>query len=727
MAINLLEELDIPRPPYRMARPSVRLAMAENEKKPEFSTMADAFKVAGIEKPSDAEIKRSLEKPVTPEQIDQSVDSKADEAKKSIDDAPSPDAPAAKEKIDAVKREFYSNIVEGKEEQPTPLDVSVLSETARQNYEKAKAADKSVATTEQFIRDQMAFRAEQARKATDEVEKGKQQAPEPVETGYEAELARLKAKQAELRAAGQLEEAAKYDAGIAKYEQWKREQATPPSVEVPVAAKEKGPDFSTAHSFDELREMLIAAGEVVGSMGTRYDANRLIGDITDIRDVLHKEGGKLSAVQTMLSFITATGGLREKVRTLLEQEAREKDFDIELPKSTPEPAAPEAAEPEGREPTEPQPPVPEPTPERPQVEPERPKEYASGVIRSATEWVLEKSVKNAWFSTLWPRLKSVYHRQFAERRAWHQEKAQGSLERARQYQREAIANANDSSWPLKKFYAWRERRWGRAVAKREALVEKYDRYRTRRMRRHNELQGQVFGRYERELAPYRGKVEALRRERKAVITVIETLSDTHANALKLLAAAEAKRSGLFGRRGKAAADRIRRDASEIEQRILKARKNLDKVDAPLAKANAKIAIYEGRQNRVAENMKFSEMEGIKPVQRTRPGKLPERISSFSPTSESAPASPEAADRASEEWGVGEFVKAWNDNGLVRIADPSDFEKFVATQRAKAKETGAVKLGRMLQIVDEYLKSIGSSRGFAKDSRFFMKNVTKKAA
>jgi hypothetical protein len=363
--------------------------------------------------------------------------------------------------------------------------------------------------------------------------------------------------------------------------------------------------------------------------------------------------------------------------------------------------------------------VPAPAAERPRAI--RPPE--SGYFSSAVEWASKKTGAGAWLDTLLPRLKSVYHRQFAERRAWMQERATGSLDRAVSKRDEFAAKRADAGWPMKKFYAWRERAWAKSVAKREAIVNKHDLFRTRRIDRHNELQRQVNGRYERELAPYRGVKESLEREQRTVAQVIATLEGRYRTALQALEAAEGRRGGLFGRRGKAAADRIRRCAREIEQRINEQRKNLDRVNRPLAAANAKIEKYEGKRRGVAEVMKFSEMEGLRTVRRARPGALPGRRSFNSYTTEAAPeATVETAGREAEEWVPADFIREWNGNGLVRIEDTAAFERYVAEQRAAAGETGPVRLNRMLELTEGYLTSVGSSRGFARDRRFFLSNI-----
>ncbi len=349
-------------------------------------------------------------------------------------------------------------------------------------------------------------------------------------------------------------------------------------------------------------------------------------------------------------------------------------------------------------------------------------------IGTVGEWVSRKTGWGAWADTAWPRLKSVYHRQFAEHRAAQQEKAPGSLDRAKEKRDDFKEKFAEASWaPAKNFYAWRARAWEKTIAKREGIVNKHDGYRIKRVERHNELQRQVAERYELELAPYRGKKEALERDQKAALKIIDNLTEDHTAALKVLAEAEAKRKGWWGRKGKGAADKIRSEVEKIEDRISAQRDLLQYISKPLAEASAKVEKYESRQRGVAVAMEFSEMKDLKPVQRPKPGPLPTRRSFNNFTAEASPqaAAEVGVERSGEEWSSADFVESWNGRGLVRIEDPAAFQKYVDDERAAAGESGPVVLGRLLTLTESYLKARRQSRGFAKDSRYFLGNVPKK--
>lgn len=291
--------------------------------------MADALKAAGVEKKSNGESEKLTTAPeqlVTPEEIDASVDGAAAEAIR--------EAPPKETEINLIQNEYRKSVTV--EASPTPQEVGQVSrrvqEIIGQGGKVVGLPDKTtVAVFEQPEGGVRIKKLEVKKRELGSRTPPAVEAVGPKEAGYEAELARLKQKQAELRAAGRGSEAAAYDEGIAKYEQWKRAQPAskepPPvtpspasTIEVPVSKVEKGPDFSLAQTFEELRAMLIDAGKIVGRAGTTYEANDLIGNITDIRDTVRASGGNLGELPKSLDAITTSGGLRAKVGELLLKE-----------------------------------------------------------------------------------------------------------------------------------------------------------------------------------------------------------------------------------------------------------------------------------------------------------------------------------------------------------------------------------------------------------------------
>ncbi len=686
MTNTILEELEIPRPPYRMARPVASLAVADALPAHRADTMSpEALQrefAAALPEP------KPEEKPASPEAIDSSVDDAKQKAEQRIVAVPSPDVKAkndAKGKIEDVRAEYHAQVSLREGRTPEQASAEFRGEGKALNsiedeYESTEAALRRAETAknpqevERLTKEAKQYSDVIERKAAAEaaLSAKPESAPTPAGSGDGAH-------------AGDIITEGKTRARVLEVDA----KGRPTRLEV---IEEPQPEP--------------VSGEPIQTPSGR------LGEFGFGMQLTPEQQAALRAAKPSEKAPTPES---PGERQLQEERARKEDIAFKGAVTRAQTEAikkNEVQEQEGKAARAPR------------------TTYENEYVLSAVEWASRKTGIGAWLDTLIPRLKSVYHRQFAERRAWQQEKAQGSLERAADKRDDFKAKMADSIWPFKKYYAWRARVWEKAVAAREALVDKYDAYRTNRIERHNELQRQVSDRYERELAPYRSIKESLEREQKAVIKTLTTLTEKHREALKILGVAEAKRGGLFGRRGKEAADRIRRDAKEIEERMNRQRGLLDKVSQPLAAANDKIGKYEARQRSVSEVMKFPEMEGLQTHHRTKPS-LPGRRPSASHTPESvsepvARESGEAGDRSAEEWKPEEFSKEWNENGLVRITDPVAFEKFVNDQRVQAKESGPVKLERILQLTEEYLKSIGSSRGFTKDRQFFLRHVRKGA-
>jgi hypothetical protein len=542
----------------------------------------------------------------------------------------------------------------------------------------------------------------------------------PLATGYAAELGRMKAKQDELRAQGKTKEADAYNEGIKKYEDWKSQQkpATPKISPVPGAAPKK------VDSIESIRPVPAVKPSEEVSIAEALDAQ-----VAPVKSEPAPEAPKIPAPKPEVSpkdvvNIKLTPKQREKLQEASEQGLKREQDLLMRPR---EQAPAEREAPIERELDE------EELPENPSeriLALRRAQERGGGfadTIKSAVEWASRKTGAGVWLETLMPRAKSVYHRQFAERRAYHQEKAQGSLERAQGKFEEFKLKTADALWPDKKYYAWRMRVWEKAVAKREGLVNKYDGYRKRRIERHNELQAQVADRYDRELAPYKGKFEALKREEDLVKSVMAALEADQKKALAALAIAESKRKGLFGRRGAAAAATIKRESDEIARRLNVQREFLKKIQKPLASASAKIEKYETKRKQAVATTKFLEMDNLKGVSRKR-AVVPKRESSVRYIAEESSERSFEVDgeRENETWGVKEFVDRWNTNGSENlIRDVKEFEEFVQNSRAGAGETGPLHLGELFRFTQEYVRTRGKAKKFAQDKRYFLARVPKK--
>ncbi len=349
-----------------------------------------------------------------------------------------------------------------------------------------------------------------------------------------------------------------------------------------------------------------------------------------------------------------------------------------------------------------------------------------GILRGAVEWVSRRTGAGAWLDTLSPRLKSFYHRQFAEGRAVLQEKAMSSMERAKAKLEDFQGKRDDAGWGVfKSFYSWRARVWEKALIKREGIVNKHDAFRTKRIDRHNELQRQVNDRYEREITPYRAQVEALKRSEVQTQRVLENLDAARMSALKQLATAEAKRKGTFGSGGAAAA-RIRREVTEIEKRINAQRKSLERIRTPLAVAERNVQKYTTKQKQVAVNMEFPEMSDLRGTPRASGAPIPERRSSETYTIEPAAQSTleAAGERDGEVWSVDDFVEMWRGFDLNPIEDVGALKRVLEAARADSGETGPITLGEILKQTERYLKAQRKSKDFAKNKRFFLSSAPK---
>ncbi len=780
MINTILEELDIPRPPYRMARPVARLAVAEKPWDDEVLRKQEQERRIQEEE----SWKKFGEQSATPEQVDASVDKGADAAKERIGAAPSPNGPAAEAQVDAVQKEYHaqtlrtsgqvvgealSEILAGQTEptpipanpvqeradleavmqereaarihdakrygessylaeghhgalehlarqldeispaaenrvssstleEKAPLDVSVLSETARQNYEKAKSAGKSVAPTEKFIREQMVFRAEHARKAEEELAK-KEVKERGSKVGDIVTEGKVSARVLEVNAEG------RPTAPEAEEEPVPIMQVTPEQQAAFRVAGEQG--IQVEKEAKEKREREASAPEARATAPSPDES----------LDILRQAQGsaKESAATAEIPKIPA--------ETLSTKEIESER--VNMPPSPEIGAVRAAAEAKNAEPKETRPPAPKPV-ERPRVGAENPLEHAAqkeeeaehkplrehigsfDYVRGAFDWAVEKSGTRPWLDTLAPRLESVFHRQMAELRMMQQVRAQGLLNRANNKLSNWEATAQDAGWPMKLFYANRVRAWQKHANKCEARVDKYESVRHRWQEKHNDLQRQVSERYERELWPYRELTAALKSKEAAALDVQKNLSELRRDALKKLSIAKAdagKRSTLFmSSRARRAIKEIEQEVKSLERLEAQANKSVAKARAPLARAQAGIDKWALKQKTVAQRMKFPEAAGL-----TRPKRVSVEMPSqegiattVGPESVAEPEGATLEQRMAEEWQPADFVKRWNAyNVELAIEKPDEFTAFVASERARLHQEGIPTRQQLLNLTQQY--------------------------
>ncbi|MEK7638020.1 MAG: hypothetical protein AAB375_01160 [Patescibacteria group bacterium] len=791
MTNNILEELEIPHPPYRMSRPVVRLAaMEESSHKEDMEEARQSEEQWRIRE--EASWKEFGEQPSTPEQIDRSVESKAEDAKHRVDATPSPDVAAketAKNEIEeariAYERGLKAKAAEFSGEKKTLGSIEEEYESAEAALKRAEAEKKPQEVRRLTKLTQQYSDALEEKEAREEPEKDRLNdiRKKAFQKLYEIErrlgMDSPEAKSAQAIAVeaqnkwfqfgeknepehptgsrvGDVVTEGKVSARVLEVNAEGRpprmetiEEPKPELVEVPRGKIEKGPDFSVAQSFDQLRELLITAGEVIGTTGKPYKADELIGNITDIRDTFRKEKGNLLAVQEMLQYITPAGGLREKVRNLLEQEAASLSVSPEVVAPSPDeslnilrqergpsevpgkkevgservnvPLSPEiqvareAAEAKISELKEPQPPAPEPVERPAQKEKEAPEqkplhEYISpfDYVRGALDWAVEKSGTKPWLDTLAPRLESVFHRQMAEVRMMQQVRTQGLLNRANNKLSNWEATAQDAGWPMKLFYANRVRAWQKHANTCESRVDKYESVRHRWQEKHNDLQRQVSERYERELEPYRELATVLKSKEAAAMDVRKNLSALRQDALKKLAVAKAdagKRSSMFmSSRARRAIKEIEQEVKSLERLEAQADKSVAKARAPLARAQAGIDTWELKQKTIAQRMKFPEAAGLTRPKRTTVEAPPQAgiATTAGPEQSTVTEGPNREQRMAEEWQPADFVKRWNAyNVELVIEKPDEFVAFVASEQARLHQDGIPTRQQLLDLTQKY--------------------------
>jgi|GEM_PF-5566739 len=766
-----LDELIIPAPPYRMARPVATFAVAPTSV--EDSTQTREFARPVQENPMSAPNKpETITKPIEAQEdilpriiqeartlIENTDEKKKQDPKLSV---------LGQQILKITDTRVVEEVLQGENQKPQEAKPSEdltagMSETAKEHYLKAKSAGQNVTAYEKSAREQIAFKQMKAQKAAEADKAKKAEEARAVE-----EMERLEIKESlgytkkpvdasappvpEVKKLTTVEEEREslikarstmrdeeYQRRLSEYNQAITAKNTPLPVEkAPIAeAPKSAPALEKQWDIPELEAELDRLMDVAKAAKKEGDESKasvatkgsvLMGQ----RIARMRVGSEPTAPEEKKPAVAPKENIdKQREEALHVEKMRELEKEqMEKRRAQPRPDLEDLdMRPRERSPDADVEEFVESVPLRSRVEvPVIAREKSGGIMSSVAELALRKTGAGAWLDTLMPRLKSVYHRQFAERRAHHQQKAQGSLEHAQEKFEDFKDKMDDSGALLKPYYAWRTRVWDKAIVKREGLVNRYDAFREKRVKRHNELQQQVADRYERELAPFRGKQEALKRDQTYTHEIMKTLETRRTEVLKLLTEAESKRKGIFGRRGKVAADKIRKQAKEIEARLNAQRKVLERIEKPLATATAKIQKYESRQKQVEANVKFLEMDGLKGIKRSKPSTGPRRTESSTYTTESAESSrPEAGhERDGEQWSAAVFAEAWNKSGATaKIEDPQVFARFVGERRNDEGAKNAPVLGELFTLAEEYFKANRIAKNFSKDKRFFLANIPKK--
>lgn len=722
MTNNLLEELDIPRPPYRMARPVASLASADEPPAHRADITSEEalkkeFESALPTEPKPEEksvIEPSIEQPATPEQIDQSVDSKAEDAKQRVDATPSPDVAAkeaAKNEIEEARTAFQASIKRkaadfpGKEKKLGALEEEF--ESAKAALHRAEAVNKPQ-EVQRLTKLTQQYSDALERKAAEAVR------PAGPGVGDIVTEGKIRARVLEVNAEGR-------PTRLETIEEKKPEPAPAMSKEEPIPIMRVTP---------EQQEAMRVAGER-GVRAEKEEKEKAETEmaVPEVENTDERQLQEERARKEDIAFKSAV--TKSQTAAMKENEAREagaKEVGSERVNMPPSPeilATREAAEAKNNEPKELQSPAPE-SVERPKVGPENPLEHAAqkeeeverkplreyispfDYVRGALDWAVEKSGTKPWLDTLAPRLESVFHRQMAEVRMMQQVRAQGLLNRANNKLGNWDAAGQSAGWPMKLFYANRVRAWQKHANKCEARVDKYESVRHRWQEKHNDLQKQVSGRYERELEPYRELATALKSKEAAAMDVRKNLSSLRQDAVKKLAATKAdagKRSTIFmSSRARHAIKEIEQEVKSLERLEAQADKSVAKARAPLARAQAGIDKWELKQKTVAQRMKFPEAAGLTRPKRTTVEAPPQAGIATTAGPEQRPTAegPVMEQRMAEEWQPADFVKRWNAYTVdLAIEKTEEFAAFVAAERAKHNQQGTPTRQQLLDLTQQY--------------------------
>lgn len=817
----ILDELEVPQPPYRMAR----LAMAKQPQAPErLGSMADAFEKAGIERPLEGahaeEIMERPERVTTPEQMDIKVDASAVATEQRIDANASPNVAAkteAKGKVKAARTNYHqqklnsiqeevASVERARQEAITRVDPDEIERLNRQRneyrpyvleqefleakkqQETATAAIEAAEKTYGKDNPQAKEEVERQRKIENEA-LGKMKAIDVARNGVVRKTNTEKSAPKELKQSEQAKPVV--DADLEKLRATRAaatkavtEQAAPAPEIGSQTIYEKPGQSTTERGIPYYEELQAKARE----KNNDAEVKRLQGIIDTYKAAvkpaapeaieLTDDEKRLHSIRNRQARLRAQG--KNEEADSWESAAKEREELIRTnPNSAPKSSSEsvnenspkqhdekitdlqqenaklkrelEALLQEEKKKTPPEPS----SVERPRVGPENPLEHAMqkkeeeeqqesrrermggllGFLREGLRWTVEKTGVKPWLDTLAPRLKSVFHRRMAETRMMQQSRAKNKMDAAGDKLGDWKARMEDAGFPMRLFYANRVRKWQARANKAESRVDKYDTLRQKWQERHNDLQAQVAERYNRELEPYREKMNVLKSREAGFMQAKANLKGIHDTALRELSQLRAQATKKHWWQSTKASIEVKRAEKAIkgiELRMAQADKEVARVRAPLARAKASVDKWELKKKTVAQLMEFPQgMASLKRIPRTEvpiSGQRGVEVGATTEPMERAPESATEEQRLAEEWLPDDFAKRWNGNNLKpEIEDAAAFAKFVEAERVRTKQAGTPKLGELLSIAEQYLRTRSTPkdmRRFSKDREFFIANIKK---
>lgn len=146
--------------------------------------------------------------------------------------------------------------------------------------------------------------------------------------------------------------------------------------------------------------------------------------------------------------------------------------------------------------------------------------YAEKVL----EQELARPGSGSFLERLALRAESFFRSQFTEVRLMQQERAQRKLDRAIIKQARWDARRAGSRFlPFRLFYAWRARAWGQSVEKRKGIVKEREAVVRQRQEEHDAVQRELIESYEREFSPQRELTNELSEQYDALVKATAAL------------------------------------------------------------------------------------------------------------------------------------------------------------------------------------------------------------
>ncbi|MCC6934638.1 MAG: hypothetical protein IT406_03075 [Candidatus Yanofskybacteria bacterium] len=205
-------------------------------------------------------------------------------------------------------------------------------------------------------------------------------------------------------------------------------------------------------------------------------------------------------------------------------------------------------------------------------------------------------------------------RVFAAISAYFQGRAGGALEDAEDRIGE-YRKKMQSSGPLKRlWYGNRIAAWEKHAAELEGRIEKWNAIREKHVGWHGEFMKEVARRYDREIAPYRGRMEGLKERMDVQSRILETLLEKRREALALIAKTESEEKTqriTLSAAAKRAIKQLQGHMKELDERIQRAEMVLDGCQKLFAEASQIVHAGESRKAAFLNDTKFPEFEGLR--------------------------------------------------------------------------------------------------------------------